>query len=136
MRILLGIFGVAALVGVVACGEMETESERRGKDLYTSFCVSCHGVRGVADGPLAQSLPVAPADLSQLSASNDGVFPTERVMVQVFGYPGKFHQGLMPEFGPLLEGEQVEWVSPSGEKTLTPRALLDIVAYVKTLQET
>jgi mono/diheme cytochrome c family protein len=34
----------------------------RGQELYQQSCVSCHGVEGRGDGPLARSLTPRPAD--------------------------------------------------------------------------
>ncbi len=45
----------------------------RGRALYESYCVSCHGPRGRGDGPAAASLPVPPADLAiHAPAHTDG----------------------------------------------------------------
>lgn len=55
-------------------------------------------------------------------------------MSEIYGYPGKHHLGLMPEFGPLLRGPLQSWVSPAGDRIATPQALLDLVAYLKSLQ--
>ena len=35
----------------------------RGEDVYDSLCLSCHGVYGHGDGPVASTLPVRPRDL-------------------------------------------------------------------------
>ncbi|CUH81462.1 c-type cytochrome [Tropicibacter naphthalenivorans] len=106
-----------------------------GKAIFDSYCVTCHGKGGQGDGPLSQDLPTAPADLTMLSEVNDGAFPSERVMAQIYGYPGRYHRGLMPEFGPMLDGPMVEWTSPEGEKLMTPKALLDLVSYLQSLQQ-
>lgn len=105
-----------------------------GREAYSHYCVMCHGPAGLGDGRLADRLPVRPSDLSVLRAVNDGVFPTEHVLVTVHGYPGKHDTSVMPEFGPLLEGPKQIWVSPGGEEIMTPVALLDLSAYLETLQ--
>lgn len=107
---------------------------KAGKTIFQSYCVTCHGPGGQGDGPLAKDLPTPPADLTAMTLGNDGVFPAERAMTQIYGYPGKFHRGLMPEFGPLLEGPVVEWTTPAGETTMTPKALLGLVVYIESLQ--
>lgn len=142
------ILGVA-LVGLAGCGlfggpgkaprqatpsDLGAGDAEAGAVIYQSYCAVCHGSEGRGDGPLAAELPVVPADLAALSLGNGGVFPAERAMTQIFGYPGKYHRGLMPEFGPMLDGPVVEWTTPSGETTLTPKALLDLVVYVESLQ--
>ncbi len=105
-----------------------------GREIYARYCAMCHGPAGVGDGPVADKLPVSPADLSVLTAVNDGVFPTEHVLLTVHGYPGKHDISVMPEFGPLLDGPKQIWVSPKGEEIMTPVALLELAAYVETLQ--
>ena len=105
-----------------------------GRETYSRYCVMCHGPAGLGDGPVAGKLPVPPADLSLLQASNDGVFPTEDVVMTVHGYPGKHDTAVMPEFGPLLDGPGQIWVSPGGEEIMTPVVLLELAAYVETLQ--
>jgi mono/diheme cytochrome c family protein len=124
------ILGLMMLAGCVPA-----ETAPKGQGIYESYCVSCHGTGGQGDGPVAPELPIAPVDLTMLQESNAGVFPTEEVMIQIYGYPGRFHQGLMPEFGPLLAGPMVDWAGPDGRVTQTPQALLDLVDYLRTLQQ-
>lgn len=125
------IAGAVGLAGLAACSEM---APHPGRETYQSYCAGCHGAAGVGDGPMADGLPVPPADLTMLREVNDGVFPTEYVMVTVHGYPGKHDTSVMPEFGPLLAGPKQIWISPEGEEMMTPVALLDLVEYVETLQ--
>lgn len=120
---------------VLLAGCVPADTAPEGRAIFESYCVSCHGPEGQGDGPLSDQLPIAPVDLTLLQAANGGVFPTEDVMIQIFGYPGRFHQGLMPEFGPLLDGPQVEWVGPEGRVTQTPQALLDVVDYLRSVQQ-
>lgn len=40
-------------------------SVARGAPLYAANCTACHGVDGRGDGPIAKSLPIAPADLTE-----------------------------------------------------------------------
>lgn len=49
-----------------------------GEDVYDSLCVSCHGVYGRGDGPMASALPAPPRDLSsppyQSQANDEDLF--------------------------------------------------------------
>jgi mono/diheme cytochrome c family protein len=111
------------------------EAVQTGAELYQTHCVACHGRALDGNGALAASLPLHPASLTTLSFANGGSFPTARVMEEIYGYPGKFHRGLMPEFGALLEGEKHPWKAPDGQVIMTPKPLLDLVAYLETQQQ-
>lgn len=50
-----------------------------GSQLFRTHCASCHGTTGRGNGPMADQLRHAPADLTQFTARNGGVFPRERV---------------------------------------------------------
>ncbi|MBV2358575.1 cytochrome c [Thalassococcus sp. CAU 1522] len=123
---------VLGLVAVAACAAPAPET--RGARAFSEMCAVCHGADARGGGPLAADLPVPPADLTGLAARNGGAFPAEDVMAQIHGYPGRYHQAIMPEFGPLLGPAMVPWRAPSGEIVETPRALLDLSAYLESLQ--
>jgi len=124
-----------AVMGVAACQAEPQDETARGHALYQSYCAGCHGAQGEGTGKLADGLPVAPPDLTLLTARNGGRFPREDVMAQIYGYPSEFHARIMPEFGPLLEGDNVTWTNASGEEISTPRALLQLSAYLESLQK-
>jgi mono/diheme cytochrome c family protein len=49
------------------------ESLATGKQLYTQYCLVCHGVQGKGDGPAARAMRPPPADLSiHVSQHTDG----------------------------------------------------------------
>lgn len=143
---------LAALLAVAACAPFwakrdsasrawfsplalsDTAVGHPGARIYAANCAHCHGARGQGDGIAAGDLPIPVPDLTGLSAAHGGVFPAERVLETVHGYPGKFHRGSMPEFGQELSGPVVEWRTPSGEIIMTPKGLLDVVSYVESLQ--
>jgi mono/diheme cytochrome c family protein len=51
------------------------EEETIGSDEYRTSCLSCHGVGGRGDGPLAKFLTVKPTDLTTLAKNNGGHYP-------------------------------------------------------------
>ncbi len=61
------------------------EGADRGKIDYLYLCASCHGAKGKGDGTVGKFLKKAPADLTMLSASNNGVFPAERTYEAIDG---------------------------------------------------
>lgn len=121
-----------------ACVERETQPS--GSEDFASYCAACHGMSGKGDGEGATALGRKPADLTQLSAKNGGVFPGTRVMAKIWGYtgaaPGRQDAGSpMPEFGPLLQGDLVPYDGGDGIATPTPVRLVQITEYLKALQE-
>lgn len=65
--------------------ENPSPSVEWGRDLYMSYCVSCHGWAGKGDGPAGLALKKTPADLTQLSISNGGDFPRAEVKKYIDG---------------------------------------------------
>jgi putative copper resistance protein D len=75
-------------------------SVARGAPLYTANCAACHGALGRGDGPLARSLPIRPADLTEphLFAHSAG---------DIFWWVSYGRgQGVMPGFADKLTQEQ------------------------------
>jgi mono/diheme cytochrome c family protein len=86
-------------------------SAQRGKELYSEYCASCHGVSGKGDGPAASALKISPADLTALAARNNGQFPSLRVMQAIKAGPSVPAHGsrIMPVWGPIfLEGDLID----------------------------
>lgn len=46
-----------------------------GQLTFVLNCAACHGTDGKGDGPMREWLAITPADLTQLSKKNGGVFP-------------------------------------------------------------
>lgn len=132
MRLIIPPLMLAALTGVAACSGGALDE---GGLLFRQNCVTCHGRTGAGDGPMADKLPVRPANLRGLSAANGGVFPAERVMATIYGYSGKNYRALMPEFGPVLESPPIDWTAPDGRVISTPSALVALAGYIETLQD-
>ena len=106
-----------------------------GKAVYDENCAMCHGPTGQGDGPLADELFQRPTDLTMLSATNGGVFPSVTVISHIDGYVrGENSSGAMPEFGPLLVGDNVLLETGDGVVTPTPEPLLAVARYLETLQ--
>jgi mono/diheme cytochrome c family protein len=124
-----------AMIAVVLGACSPSVPETRGANLYGKHCAACHGKSANGDGPLAAEIGLMPANLTLLSQRNGGVFPSEDVMAQIYGYPGRHQFGGMPEFGRNLSGPIVDWVSESGEIIATPQALIDLKTYLEGIQQ-
>ena len=107
----------------------------RGATLYARHCAVCHGIEAMGQGPMAADLTLAPADLTALSATNGGTFPTIRVVTRIDGRdPLASHGSPMPLFGQLYERQDTMIRAPDGMPILTSREIADLIAYLETLQ--
>jgi mono/diheme cytochrome c family protein len=130
---LLGIFVPLGLIAACAMNTMPEPPE--GAALFSENCVSCHGVSGAGDGELAHQLIVKPADLTHISARNNGVFPRAKVLSEIDGYSKSARPSReMPEFGAILEGDTVP-VEVDGVLTPTPRPLAALMVYLESIQQ-
>jgi mono/diheme cytochrome c family protein len=82
---LLGVWGVqGALVEaqqkpVIKQGIISRTDATNPKEMFDTYCATCHGTSGKGDGPAAAALKKAPADLTKISARSGGKFPTVQV---------------------------------------------------------
>ena len=119
-----------AAATLAACVPPETPT---GKSDFDALCAGCHGLGGKGDGDMAAMLDQKPADLTTLSAKNNGHFPGTATMAQIWGY-AKPEGRVMPEFGPLLEGDVVPYDGGDGILTPTPIRLVQLERYLRGLQ--
>jgi mono/diheme cytochrome c family protein len=107
-----------------------------GADLYVRYCAACHGMEARGDGEMAAILTILPADLTQISTGNGGVFPVAQVAAQIDGRdPLLAHGGVMPLFGEFFEGQDTAIRSETGQPILTSRPLADLIAFLEAIQE-
>lgn len=128
------------VLSLVLGGCVEREALPSGAEDFANFCAACHGMSGKGDGEGAAALDRKPADLTQLSAKNGGMFPGTRVMGKIWGYtgvePGRQDSASpMPEFGGLLQGDLVPYDGGDGIQSPTPVRLVQIAEYLKSLQK-
>lgn len=128
-----GLGMVAVLAACLPAAGPEAAPD--GAALYSEYCAACHGPTGKGDGPAALALTARPADLTQLAARSGGRFPQVAVMGKVYGYAdGKGGGGgVMPEFGPLLDGPTVLVETAPGIATPTPERLVALAEHVERL---
>ncbi len=70
---------------VVKKGPPPVTSPASGVEMYTAYCAACHGANGKGDGPAASAMKLPPTDLTQLTAKNNGKFPTQEVYTSIKG---------------------------------------------------
>jgi mono/diheme cytochrome c family protein len=77
----------------------------QGPALFKAYCASCHGVDAKGRGPMAPFLKTLPADLTHVSARNNGTFPLMRVERIISGeeeLPSGHGGRGMPVWGPIF----------------------------------
>ena len=108
----------------------------QGEALFGFYCATCHGKEATGNGPMSPSLVVAPTNLTTLAARNDGVFPTTRVVMRIDGRdPLVSHGSMMPVYGDFFEGNEIFAQSETGQPIMTSQPIVDLLAYLETLQE-
>lgn len=111
----------------------EAQDVENGAALYLRHCATCHGIEATGQGPMAGVMVIKPADLTVLQ--QDGVFPTERVIQRIDGRdPLVSHGSPMPVYGDFFEGEDKATKTHTGQPILTSAPIVDLVAYLQTLQ--
>lgn len=141
---LRGIKFVAAMVAlafpIIAIAQTQVKtntvpakptSAASGQEMYKEYCASCHGLTGKGDGPAAPALKTPPANLSTLSARNNGQFPEAKVIQSIKAGPQIPAHGSaeMPVWGGIFLALRT---SPNdAEVQLRARNLMN---YIKTLQ--
>ncbi|MDO8884219.1 MAG: cytochrome c [Pseudotabrizicola sp.] len=131
----LPIISTFAALALGACVIAATpEPVPTGEQDFTDFCASCHGISGKGSGEVAATLSKRPADLTRLARRNGGTFPTTQVMAKIWGYTGGKADGVMPNFGPLLDSETVPYDGGDGIMTPTPIRLVQIAEHLQRLQ--
>ena len=86
-------FGIVFCLLLLGCGRNE-----RMDAVYVQRCMSCHGVNGHGDGPVAASLPVAPPDFREtVQRKSNGQI--RRAIAD--------GRGTMPAFDPALRQSEI-----------------------------
>lgn len=112
-----------------------------GKREYLDRCAVCHGTGGKGDGGAIDILKTAPADLTQLSKRNGGVFPFDRVYSVIDGrQPVKGHGTAdMPIWGRVYVMETAKADEHFGDMPYTMEMyvrsrILALIDYLNRLQ--
>jgi mono/diheme cytochrome c family protein len=99
-----------------------------GKEMFKTYCATCHGPGGKGDGPAAAALKKAPADLTQLARKHNGKFPDGYVVAKLKNVDEPVHGSReMPVWGALLP-------SVSQGEAETQLRINNIVAYIGSIQ--
>lgn len=122
--------------GLLAAGGAAAQDAQAGAATFARFCAACHGAEAQGGGPMASVLVLQPPDLTQLSARNDGTFPTARVVMRIDGRdPLVSHGSPMPIYGDFFIGEEISLKAETGQPIMTAPAVVDLVVYLQNLQQ-
>ncbi|WP_170343676.1 c-type cytochrome [Ruegeria atlantica] len=125
------VLGVSAAASQAAWAQ----DAKTGEELYMHHCATCHGIDAMGQGPMVAVLVVQPSDLTALS-NEEGVFPTARVVARIDGRdPLVSHGSPMPVYGPYFDGQDTSMKTPQGQPILTSQPIVDLVAYLETIQQ-
>ena len=132
MRTAILVAGMAACLGALPVAAQEAAE---GEVLFERHCATCHGLDAKGTGPMAGVLLVPPADLTALAKGNDGAFPVLRVVRRIDGRdPLVSHGSPMPVYGHFFEGRDQALKLPSGQPIMTSEPIVDLLAYLQSLQ--
>jgi mono/diheme cytochrome c family protein len=137
-RIVFASVITAAAVGLAYASQpkskvnvIKNEPAGNGKQMYMSYCASCHGMDGKGKGPVASSLKTPPADLTLLRKNNKGLYPSDYVTsVLQTGTSAPAHgTTAMPVWGTIFA--QMD----GGQQSLTKKLrITNLSEYLKTIQ--
>ena len=123
-----------ATTAILASGAL-AQDLATGAALYRKHCATCHGVEATGQGPMAGVLVIKPVDLAALTRDNGGVFPTARVVARIDGRdPLVSHGSPMPVYGHFFEGNDTALKTPAGQPIMTSESIVDLVAFLQSVQ--
>ena len=142
MTVRLSVFAV----GIVMCGTItfslaqETKIKKEpapytsaasGRQMYESYCASCHGKNAQGDGPATSALKVPPSDLTDLAKKNGGKFPDAHVSAVIRGEANTPAHGSreMPVWGPVFSSIS------GGRPAEVQLRVTNLTKYIESLQK-
>ena len=108
----------------------DSKQVTRGRALYLECCVSCHGIAGEGDGPVARSLTTPPANLRRLAERFGNPLPEDQVARYIDGRAEVKAHGPrdMPVWGTRF------YYKSGGNERVVRRWIAQLVAYLQSIQ--
>lgn len=105
-------------------------SPASGKEMFSSYCASCHGKDAKGAGPASEALKTTPPGLTTLAKRHDGKFPGDYVSsVLRHGIKAPAHGSSdMPVWGPLLRSVS------GGDESIVNMRIGNLVRYLESIQ--
>lgn len=109
----------------------QTAAAARGAATFRTYCAPCHETSARGDGPMADALRYAPADLTAIARKNGGRFPSDRVAKIIDGRQHvNGHGGTdMPIWGDAFKNTREGF-----DERRVKATIADLVQYLATLQ--
>lgn len=106
-------------------------SPSSGKEMFMSYCASCHGKDATGHGPAAAALNQPPANLTTLAKRNGGKYPSDKVTSVLHGQANLTAHGdqEMPVWGPVF------WRMSQGHPEQVQMRIANLNKYLESLQE-
>lgn len=135
----------AATLAIGSCCDpaaANAEEDLIGSAEYEYSCLTCHGVGGRGDGPMAEFLTVEPSDLTAIAKENDGVFPLLDVFMVIDGRTTVGAHGVrqtegweMPVWGARYKEDIGDKYGPFGAEQVIRARVLELVFYLQSIQQ-
>lgn len=106
-------------------------SPSSGKEMFMSYCASCHGKDAKGHGPAAAALNQPPANLTTLAKRNNGKYPSDKVSSVLHGQANLTAHGdqEMPVWGPVF------WRMSQGHEEQVQMRIVNLNKYLESIQE-
>ena len=126
------LVGSAAQLGAEEPDPRAVEGER----LFVQYCASCHGADAKGNGPMAEELRRAPADLTTIASRRDGVFPDAQIAEVIDGRRRVRGHGLrdMPVWGRRFGQDAAASAADSHQNRAVRAQVLSLIAYLRSIQ--
>lgn len=139
MRFQTFVWAVAVVLAVAIGGSAQTTVKRvpapvtsaaSGSEMYNAYCAACHGMDGKGNGPAASAMKASPTDLTTLSKSNDGKFPSAKVASTIRG------EAVIPAHGSreMPVWGKVFWSMSHGHEGEVQQRVSNLTRYIESLQ--
>jgi len=125
----IGVVVAVALARVLTAELHADGTAPEGKALFATHCASCHGESGRGDGPSAGASVRRPADLTQFTRQNGGVFNDAALRRIIDGRTVKAHG----TFEMPVWGDAFKWREGLSEEAIQKR-IETIVRYIESIQ--
>ena len=116
---------------VAAASAQEYTQTATGREVFRTYCASCHGDAARGDGPLAGAMKRKPSNLTEIAKRNGGQFPADLVFSTIDGrQPVRGHGGPdMPVWGDVFTRSR-----EAGDAERVKAVIQSLVGFLDSIQ--